>query len=473
MGLSRKASKEVRTYVQPTEELQLGDTARDVLDWLESRQDIQSLRAAVCDLNGIMRGKRIPVEQAQKALEGKLRMPFSISGVDIWGEDIEGNKLVFSTGDADGICQWTGRGILPMEWTAHPTALIPLWLADDSGAPYLGDPRRALARILDRYKALGLTPVVATELEFYLVDPDSTRPKGPVSPVTGRRLDSDAALSIDEIDDFEAFIHEVYDACRMQDIPVDTAIAENGVGQFEINLNHVADALRAADDAVLFKRTVKGIARKHGFIASFMAKPYGKRAGNGLHVHFSLLDAEGNNVFNNGSEEGSETMLNAVGGLLAAMAESTLVFAPHFNSYRRLRPNSYAPTAVAWGYENRMVAIRIPGGPAQARRIEHRVSGADANPYLVLAAILGAALIGIERQLSPGEPAATENYKRKPQKLPPDWASAIASFEHGELVEEIFPDALRGSLIACKRQELETFALRVNNFEFETYLESV
>lgn len=452
----------------------MSDTTESVLEWLSSRPDIQSLRAAVCDLNGIMRGKRIPVEQARKALEGKLRMPYSVSGVDVWGEDIVGNKLVFSTGDADGICQWTGRGILPMDWTAYPTALIPLWLSDDTGAPFLGDPRRALARILDRYRELGFTPVAATELEFYLVDPKSARPRGPVSPVTGRRLDSDAALSIDEIDDFEAFLHDVYEACRLQDIPVDTAIAENGVGQFEINLNHVADALRAADDAVLFKRTVKGIARKHGFIASFMAKPYGKRAGNGFHVHFSLVDADGQNVFDDGTDQGSDLMRHAVAGLLAAMAESTLVFAPHFNSYRRLRPKSYAPTAVAWGYENRMVAIRIPGGPSSARRIEHRVSGADANPYLVLAAILGAALIGIERQLSPGEPTITDVYERHDlSKLPPDWASAIASFEHGDLVAEVFPDALRASLVACKKQELETFALRVNNFEFETYLEAV
>src|SRR5690606_37466133 len=201
-------------YVQPTRRYQLSEAIREVLDWLKSRPDIHSLRAAVCDLNGIMRGKRIPVDQAAKALEGKLRMPYSVCGVDVWGEDIVGNKLVFSTGDADGICQWTGRGILPMDWTAHPTALIPLWLSDESGAPFLGDPRRALARILDRYKALNLTPVVATELEFYLVDPKPERPRGPVSPVTGRRLDSDAALSIDEIDDFEGFLHDVYAACR-------------------------------------------------------------------------------------------------------------------------------------------------------------------------------------------------------------------------------------------------------------------
>ena len=451
----------------------LNDAVADVLGWLESRRDIHSLRAAVCDLNGVMRGKRIPVDQARKALEGKLRMPYSLTGLDIWGEDIENNRQVFSTGDADGLCHWTGRGILPMEWTAHPTALLPLWLADETGAPFLGDPRRALARILDRYKAIGLTPVAATELEFYLVDPQSKQPVGPISPVTGRRLDSDAALSIDEIDEFEAFIHDVYEACRQQGIPVDTAIAENGVGQFEINLNHIADALRAADDAMLFKRTVKGIARRHGFAACFMAKPYGERAGNGFHVHFSLVDAEGRNVFDDGTDQGSETMRHAVGGLLAAMAESTLVFAPHFNSYRRLRPRSYAPTAVAWGYENRMVAIRIPGGPAAARRIEHRVAGADANPYLVLAAILGAALTGIERQLSPGEPAGPDAQDKPASKLPPDWASAIASFEHGARIAEIFPAVLRDSFVACKRQELETFALQVSNFEVETYLESV
>ncbi len=451
----------------------MSDAVSYMLEWLDERRDIQSLRAAVCDLNGVMRGKRIPVEQARKALEGKLRMPFSLIGLDIWGEDIVGDPLVYSTGDADGLCEWTGRAILPVNWTAHPTGLLPLWLRDEGGAPYLADPRRALAAVLERYRKLGLTPVTATEREFYLVDPESQRPIGPVSPVTGRRLDSDAALSIDELDDFEAFIYDVYEACRSQNIPVDTAIAENGIGQFEINLNHVSDALRAADDAVFFKRTVKGIARKHGFVASFMAKPYGERAGNGLHVHFSLVDAEGRNVFDDGTDQGSDMMRHAVGGLLSAMAESTLVFAPHANSYRRLRPKSHAPTTVGWGYENRMVAIRIPGGPSAARRIEHRVSGADANPYLVMAAILGAALIGIERELSPGEPSAIDAYERKLPKLPPDWASATALFESGTLMHDILPAPLRQSLIACKRQELETFALQVSDFELETYLESV
>ena len=456
-------------------EIQLGDPhpLEQALAWLEARPEIDSLRAAVCDLNGVMRGKRIPVEQARKALEGGMRMPYSLVGLDIWGEDIVGNEQVFSTGDADGICHWTGRGVLPVGWTAHPTALVPLWLAHDDGRPFLGDPRRALAAILSRYAALGLTPVTATELEFYLVDPASSRPVGPVSPVTGKRLDSDSALSLDEIDGFEGFIHDVHAACREQGVPAETAIAENGVGQFEINLGHVADALHAADDAVLFKRIVKGIARRHGFAACFMAKPYGDRAGNGLHVHFSLLDRAGLNVFDDGTDAGSDMLRHAVGGLLAGMAESTLAFAPHYNSYRRLRPASYAPTAVAWGYENRMVAIRIPGGPGKARRVEHRVAGADANPYLVMATVLGSALIGIERAMEPGAPIVSIADARDLPSLPGDWGAAIRAFETGPLIAEMFDPALRDALISCKRQEMDTFARQVSDFEIATYLETV
>ena len=445
----------------------------ETLNWLEGQSDIKSLRAAVCDLNGVMRGKRIPLEQAEKVLSGGLRMPLSVVGVDIWGEDITNSPLVFTTGDADGLCESTGRGILPMDWTAEPTALIPLWLREESGAPFGGDPRRALASVVDRYKAHGLTAVVAMELEFYLYDPSDARPQAPISPVTGKRLDADSVLSIDEIDDFGAFFRDVYAACEQQGVPADSAIAENGIGQFEINLLHVADPLKAADDAVLFKRIVKGVARKHGFAASFMAKPYGGRSGSGLHVHFSLLDKKGKNVFNDGTDQGSATMRHAVGGLIEAMAETTLLFAPHFNSYRRLRPGTHAPSAAAWGYENRTVALRIPGGSYEARRIEHRVAGADANPYLVLAGILGGALIGIERETAPPDPVTGDAYALKQKSLPPDWASAINAFATGEIVAAALPTMLRDMLVACKRQEMNTFALQVTDFEYETYLDMV
>ena len=447
--------------------------AIETLTWLERQTDIRSLRAAVCDLNGVMRGKRIPVEQVQKVLDGGLRMPLSVVGVDIWGEDIVNSPLIFATGDADGLCEPIGRGILPMDWTAEPTALIPLWLREENGAPFGGDPRRALASIVERYKEHGLTPVVAMELEFYLYDPAEARPAAPMSPVTGKRLDADAVLSIDELDDFGAFFRDVYAACALQGVPADSAIAENGIGQFEINLMHVDDPLRAADDAVLFKRIVKGVARKHGFAASFMAKPYGGRSGSGLHVHFSLLGKAGENVFDNGTDQGSDMLRHAVGGLLEAMAETTLLFAPHFNSYRRLRPGTHAPSAAAWGYENRTVAVRIPGGSPRARRIEHRVAGADANPYLVVAGILAGALVGIERQIAPPDPVTGNAYLVKLKGLPPDWASAINAFAVGDIVEATMPIMLRDMLVACKRQEMATFAGQVTDFEYETYLDMV
>ena len=445
----------------------------EMLAWLDGRPDIESVRAGVFDLNGAMRGKRIPVEQVRKALAGGLRMPLSITGADIWGEDIVGNRSVFETGDADGICEWTGRGVLPVDWLAKPTALIPLWLAEENGTPFAGDPRRALAAVVERYAAAGLTPVTATELEFYLVDPSGKHPRPPTSPITGKRLDADGMLSIDEIDQFDEFVNDVYAGCVAQGVPADAAIAENGIGQFEINLLHVDDPLKAADDAVFFKRIVKGVARKHGFAATFMAKPYGDRAGNGLHVHFSLLDRDGVNVFDDGGERGSDMLRHAVAGVLAAMEESTLLFAPHFNSFRRLRPGTHAPTGVGWGYENRTTALRIPGGDPSARRIEHRVAGADANPYLVLAAILGAALIGIEERMQPADAIRGDAYSLDLPHLSHDWASAIEDFEDGRLAARIFAPVLRQMLVDCKRQELATFSGRVTDFEYHSYLETV
>lgn len=445
----------------------------DIVTWLAQNPQIEVLHTAVCDLNGIMRGKRIPIDQARRIADNGIRMPLSIVGVDVWGEDIVGNPMVFSSGDTDGICSPTGRGALPINWTTRPSAMIPLWLFEDARTPFLGDPRQALAHVMRRYAEHGLTPVVATELEFYLVDPEADSAMPPISPYTGKRLDSDAILSLDELEDFGEFFRDVYLQCEQQNVPADTAVAENGVGQFEINLLHTNDALKAADDAVLFKRIVKGVARKHKLVATFMAKPYGARSGNGFHVHFSLNDAAGINVFDDGTETGSDVMLHAVGGLLAGMAESTLLFAPHFNSYRRLRPDTHAPSAISWGYENRTTAVRIPGGNPKARRIEHRVAGADANPYLVLAGILGAALAGIEDSKKPPKPFAGRAYSERLPKLPADWASAVNAFEDGDMIPRIFDPVLQSMFVNCKRQEIAGFASQVTDLEFSAYLEVV
>lgn len=442
-------------------------------EWLAERPEIDKIFACICDLNGVMRGKRVPVDQLDKIIAGDLRMPLSLLGMDIWGEDIEGNELVFDTGDADGLCDFTGRSLSPISWTSRPAAFAQLWMRQENGEDFPGDPRRALAKIVERFKELGLTPVVATEMEFYVVDPSQSQPQPPCSPVTGKRLDSDGALSLDELQHFDAFLNEVYDGCRAQGIPADAAISENGAGQFEINLMHVADPLEAADDALLFKMLVRGLARKHGFAATFMAKPYGDRAGSGMHVHFSLIDKDGNNVFDDGGNLGTDILRHAVAGLLSTMQENALVFAPHENSFRRLLPGAHAPSAVAWGYENRTAAIRIPGGSHKARRIEHRVAGADCNPYLVLASILGGALVGIERKLTPPPPIEGDAYSLDLDQLPLDWASAIDAFAKGPHVREIFSRRLQRMFVQCKQQELRRFARHVTDFEYHSYLESV
>ncbi len=425
--------------------------------------DSTAIQIALCDLNGVSRGKRIPVSQLEKALDGSIRLPLSAPTLDIWGRDIENSNMVFASGDGDGICQPILDKLLSAPWLGPNVGMLPVWMFDETGKPNEVDPRQVLARITQRYTQKQWTPVVATELEFYLT------PLGNAQ--TG--FTTEGILSLQQLDTVAPLLDAIYATCAEQGIPADTAISECGPGQFEINLLHHDNALLAADDAVFFKRIVKGFARNHGFTANFMAKPDGISAGSGMHLHFSLLDSEGRNLFDNGDEDGSDMLRSAVAGLLAAMEESTLIFAPHFNSYRRLRHNSHAPTSLCWGYENRTAAVRIPGGARSARRIEHRVAGADANPYLVMAAVLGAALKGIEESMVPGAPVDGNCYEAELPQLPDQWATAIASFESGSMMADIFTQQLRELFVQLKRQELSRFIDEVSPFELSSYATAV
>ena len=421
--------------------------------WLSEHPDIRSIRVAGCDLNGQARGKRIPTRFAGKITEDGSRFPFSVLNLDIWGEDIEDSPLVFDSGDADGVLLPTERGYLPMPWLGTPTALLPVWMFHENGKPFDGDPRQALARIKERYTEQGLTAVVATEMEFYLIDDTGRMPRTVPSPHNGKRRTGSETLGLRALDAFDEFFTDLYDACEAMDIPADAAISEAGLGQFEINLMHVDDMLKAADDAWLFKLLVRGLARKHGFAASFMAKPYPDSAGSGMHSHFSVLDAEGRNIFDDGSPNGSETLRHALAGCLAAMADSSLIFAPFDNSFERLVPGAHAPTSLCWGYDNRTTALRIPAGPPKARRIEHRVAGADTNPYLMLAAILGAALNGIEDK-TPAPPAITGNaYGHAAPQIAQSLEQAITNFEHSDHIKRLFPALMIDNFSRTKHQE--------------------
>jgi len=441
--------------------------------WLHEHPNIRTIRAAACDLNGVARGKRMPIPSAIKLLDSGTRFPFSALSVDIWGEDIVDSPLVFESGDRDATLLATERGFVPMPWLEAPSALLPLWMFHDDGRPYDGDPRHALRGVLERYKARGLTPVAAVELEFYLID-DSTRTlQVPPSPRSGKRRQAAEVLSIRALDAFDRFFTDLYDACEAMAIPADTAISESGLGQFEINLVHQPDALRAADDAWLFKMLVKGLARRHGFAASFMAKPYEDDAGSGMHTHFSVLDGAGQNIFDNGGESGTPELLHAVAGCLRALPDSTLIFAPHLNSYTRIVPGAHAPSSLSWAYENRTVAIRVPSGAPQARRIEHRVAGGDVNPYLALATILGGALTGLEDRVLP-PPAVTGNaYAQDLPHMPRDWSTAIDRFENSDLIPRILPAEMVRNVVMTKRQELRDMAELTPAERVDLYLDTV
>ncbi|GFE65914.1 glutamine synthetase family protein [Litoreibacter roseus] len=417
---------------------------------------MKTIRYAACDLNGQLRGKRTLASDVNKLSEGTARLPLSVLNLDLWGEDIEDSPLLFDTGDADGILRPTGRGPVPMPWLTNPSELHPMWVFLEDGTPFEGDPRHALDRVLSKFRDKGLSVLAATELEFYLCDgAELLRP--PKNPLTGSPLKRSEITGLQTLDAFDAFFTDLYDACAAMEIPAQTTISEGGIGQFEVNLTH-QDAMKAADDTWLFKHMVKGLARKHGMAATFMAKPYDEDAGSGLHVHFSVMGEAGHNIFDDCTARGALALHHAVAGCLKAMTPSTLIFAPHLNSYARLQPGSHAPTAICWGYENRSTALRIPGGPPAARRIEHRVPGGDINPYLMLTAILGAAINGIEAEHMPSPPITGNAYNQNLPQLAGDWQTAIDLFSTSSEIAGIFPATLIENLTRTKRQELAKFA---------------
>jgi len=442
-------------------------------DWLRDHPEVRTIRVAAADLNGQARGKRIPVRFAHKIAQEGTRFPLSVLNLDIWGEDIEDSPLVFETGDADGVLRPTERGFMPVPWLDAPSALLPIWMFREDGRPFEGDPRHALAAVLARYAARGLTPVVATELEFYLIDDAGPHLRVPASPRSGKRRPGADTLGLRALDAFDAWFTELYAGCEAMDIDADTAISEAGPGQFEINLLHRPDALKAADDAWLFKQLVKGLARRHGFAASFMAKPYADWPGNGLHVHFSVLDRDGRNIFDDGGPRGSAVLGHALAGCLRALPDQMLLFAPHANSYERLVPGAHAPTALAWAYENRTAALRVPSGSPAARRIEHRVAGGDINPYLMIAGVLGAALAGMESRAEPPPPVTGNAYDQGLPQLPASWAEAITRFETSPHVADCFAPGLIRNLVQTKRQELRYMAELGPEERLELYLDTV
>ncbi|MFN3635119.1 MAG: glutamine synthetase family protein [Rhizobium rhizophilum] len=451
------------------------DMAEEAREFFAANPDIEVLEAFVIDVNGVPRGKWIPRERAIDVLTKGMAMPRSVYALDVWGRDVNAAGLAEGTGDPDGICFPVPGTLSRVTWLSRPTAQVLLQMHTQEGESFYADPRQVLGHVIDRFKAAKLTPVVATELEFYLIDPvrSALDPVRPPNTRDGRwHTGQTQVLSISELQDFEEVFHGISTAARAQNVPADTTLRENGPGQYEINLNHVPDALAAADYAVLLKRIVKGVARANDLDATFMAKPYGMQAGSGMHVHFSILNAKGENIFV-GQDGPSDALFHSVGGLLENMGESMAIFAPHQNSYRRLRPSEHAPTYASWGFDNRSAAVRVITASKPATRIEHRVAGSDTNPYLVLAMILSAALAGMKEKLSPGGAISGDDHAVNHEPLPTNWDYALQRFAKSSFAYAALGPKYRSLYSACKYQELSEFSLRVTDVEYDAYIRTV
>lgn len=427
------------------------------------------------DMNGLLRGKRITRGALEKVYADGVCLPMSLIATDITGNTVEETGLGYDIGDEDRICRPVPGSLRPVPWSPRPMAQLLLSMEDASGGMFEANPREVLKRVLARFAQRGLKPVVAVELEFYLFDQrlDSHgRPRTPVNPMTGQRNESTQVYYMEDLNDYRGFTDAVAATCDVQGIPADTAVAEYAPGQFEINLKHRDDAVLACDDAVYLKRAIKAVAQQQGMQASFMAKPFAEQAGNGMHIHVSVLDESGRNIFASTPDAPAETLKHAIGGLQRSARDCLLLFAPHANSYRRFVLNAFVPLNDCWGFNNRTVAMRIPHSNEANTRIEHRVAGADANIYLVTAAVLAGVLHGLENRFDPGPPITGNAYEQTEVRTP-FWRDAIADFMGSEFIREQFGNAFRHIYGQQKRKEMQGFYTQVTDLEYAWYLRAV
>ena len=425
---------------------------------------------------GVPRGKRLRRHEVMGVYKDGRFLPGSAVIVDITGRDTEETGLVWEDGDADRRIQPIPGTLVPAPWAGPGAAQFLTGFYELDGTPNDLDPRHVLGRVIDRLAGHGLTPDVAVELEFYLVDAKrgrDGRPKPARSPVSGETPHDIQVYGLAEMEDFRPFFDELYACADAMGLPLEAAISEYAPGQFEMTLAHKADALRACDDAILHKRLVKAVALKHGMEATFMAKPFEHSAGNGMHLHASMLDASGKNVFASEDPEGTPLLRHAIAGMQATIADAFLIFAPNANSYRRFKANSYAPVAPTWGVNNRTVSFRVTAGAPATRHVEHRACGADANPYLAVAAVLAAMHHGMTHKTDPGPAVVGNGYERNnsgDDKPPSNWFAAVDRFHTSKVMRDYLGERFVDMYSIVKRVEQDRYFSEVPRIDYDWYL---
>lgn len=425
----------------------------------------ERIELLLCDINAILRGKWLPGGDAAKLAEGRVRLPVSTYAPNILGEEPSAAGLGIAAGDPDGAVEPVPDTLRPIPWLDGNAAQVQIEMAASKPEHEGLSSRGHLASMAKRFEKRGLGPVLATEMEFYLLKPRAT----PSDPPEPPQFAPDAQnYELDALDRTAAMLEDIQASAAIQRLPTDALTAEYGPGQFEINFRHTEDALAAADHALLFRRLVRGTARKHGMRATFMAKPYAAHPGNGMHVHASVLGAKGNIFSAEGGMAGA--LESSIAGVLATMEDAQALFAPHLNSFRRFAPGGFAPNRPDWGVDNRAAAVRVPEAKGPAARLEHRIAGADANPYLALTAILGGILHGIDASPPLPAPLGDPSHKAGPP-LTHDWRRAVDNFAASEFVAETFGTRFRGLYAAIKSDEINKLTSIIAPVEYRMYLD--
>ena len=438
--------------------------------------DLGNLDAAVVDLNGIVRGKRYAIDQAAKVLREGMNYPTAAFTLDVTGDCADPLGNGFSDGDPDGLALPVPGSLGVMQGPSGPSAMVLMTSFHSDGRPNRLEPRQVAAGALERFRArTGCMPMVAFELEFFLFDEarDSDgMPRLPDFPGADGRKWLPQVYDIMELDRYQPFFDDLHRSCAGMGIPATVATCEFAPGQFEVNLSHQADALAAADHCSLFRHVVKVAARKHGLQASFLSKPFIDQIGSGMHLHVSLVNEVGDNIFSPAAfpDSGEVALRHAVGGVLETMADGMGIFAPNINAFRRFQPNATAPVGRNWGCNNRSVAVRIPVAEDAAMRLEHRVAGADANPYMVLSAVLAGMEHGLTANCDPG-PAVTGNAGEDCDgDLPLNWRDALAALAKSTVMEQYLGADYLPVYCAIKAAEREKFRASISRQEIDWYL---
>lgn len=444
--------------------------------FLAEHPEIAYFEVLFTSMTGVPRGKRLRRHELMAVYEYGRFLPGSILVVDTTGNDCVETGLVWEDGDADRLAKPAPGTLTVAPWLGSDVGQVVLSLYELDGTPNDLDPRHILRRVLERFAADGLTPVVAAELEYYLIDAERGDDGALLLPrheVTGERPQGIQVYGLPELEAVSGFLRDLWDCCDDMAIPLEGAISEFAPGQVELTLKHKTDALRAADDALVYKRAAKGVALNHGMEATFMAKPFTEMAGSGFHIHVSVNDATGNNVFASDDPQGTPALRHAIGGMKALLGEGMAIFAPNANSYRRFKANSYAPVAPTWGVNNRTVSLRIPAGPPSGRHVEHRVAGADANPYLALATVLAAVHYGLSQRTDPGPAVVGDGYAAAAatnERLPTTWFAAVEQFERSTVLRDYLGDRFVDMFTKVKQTEQNRFFEQVTRLDYDWYL---